>query len=263
MENSAQYRTDFIKTVEKITSYKDHYTVFRDFLEASFCAIAKTSLIGNHEEANKLEARYMKVVQSYEDKDDFRQFSKLLGLTAMSLTSLDCDFLGEVAGEIGALSKWKGQFFTPFSLSQLIAQINFPPKKVANWVDQRGYCTVSEPAVGAGGMILALARTLRDQGHNPEKMCFVEAWDVSETAFQMAYIQLSLAGIPAKLVWGDTLRMKVSASYLTPITHLFALRHGYGPVYGDHRVPKKEISPREVKFRKDSPCTAPQQIALF
>lgn len=264
MKTSTSLKADFCKLIRQIASYKDPHTVFRDFLESIFCALAKTSLPPTQaEQAQTLEDRYMRVVHSYKDLDDFRKFPELLSFVILGLQNQDCDFLGEVAGELGSLSKWGGQFFTPFALSQLIAQMNVSADSIATHVKDKGYFSVSEPAIGAGGMILALGKTFSEAGFDIEKTVYVEGWDVSETAFQMAYIQLSLANIPAKLIRGNSLSLERFETYLTPSTHIFALHPGYGPVYGE---PMTKTIPPSASQEVDvisSPFITPQQMNLL
>lgn len=59
---------------------------------------------------------------------------------------------------LGQGSKQAGQFFTPYHVSQLTAQI-----VTENAVN--GKYQVHEPSCGSGGMIIAVADKLRQQGH--------------------------------------------------------------------------------------------------
>ena len=60
----------------------------------------------------------------------------------------------------------------------------------------------------SGAIIIAFAEIMKKYGYNYQKQLFVEAIDISEMCFKMTYIQLSLLGIPAKVLLGDTLAMK-------------------------------------------------------
>ena len=68
--------------------------------------------------------------------------------------------------------------------------------------------TMNEPSAGAGGMIIAAAQSMKEQGINYQKSLRVVAQDLDWNAFYMCYIQLSLLGIDAKCIQGDTLENK-------------------------------------------------------
>ncbi len=66
---------------------------------------------------------------------------------------------------------------------------------------------------GSGGMIITYAETLKEQGYNYQNQLFVEAIDINETCFMMAFIQLSLYGIPARVMLGNTIELKFSTLF--------------------------------------------------
>lgn len=66
-------------------------------------------------------------------------------------------------------------------------------------------------------MIIAYAETLKEQGCNYQHQLFVETIDIDEMGFQMTYLQLSLYGIPARVLLGDTIAYKFSKILYTPM----------------------------------------------
>lgn len=75
---------------------------------------------------------------------------------------------------------------------------------------------MSEPACGAGGMVLAAADALQAQEINYQQAMHATAVDVDSTAVHMAYVQLSLAHVPAIIVHGYSLSMKEWGHWFTP-----------------------------------------------
>ena len=71
--------------------------------------------------------------------------------------------------------------------------------------------------VGAGGMILSFAKALKSININYQKDLLVEATDISDTCAYMAYIQLSLYGIPAIVYCGNTLTQDIRFKMETPL----------------------------------------------
>ena len=54
-------------------------------------------------------------------------------------------------------------------------------------------------------MIIAAVRVLKDRGLNPQRCMYVTAQDLDWKGVYMTYVQLSLLGIKAVAVQGDTL----------------------------------------------------------
>ena len=121
------------------------------------------------------------------------------------------DVLGEVYMATDLGSKSTGQFFTPFHLSELCAKMALP-----HWekeYSEHGTISLNEPSCGGGGMIIAAAKVMRDAGINPQRALNVVAQDLDWKGVYMTYLQLSLLGIRAKVVQGDTLADPYRAGY--------------------------------------------------
>jgi type I restriction-modification system DNA methylase subunit len=120
------------------------------------------------------------------------------------------DWLGELYMCSNTSSSRAGQFFTPFNLSRLCARLNAFKK------DNHGIITVDEPACGSGGLLLATAEKMRDDGINYTEEAFFHGADIDGRCVRMCYIQLSLAGVPAVIHKRDTLSMKTYETWFTP-----------------------------------------------
>lgn len=60
-----------------------------------------------------------------------------------------------------------------------------------------------------GGLILAMAKTLKKRNIDYQKDILVVAIDISDVCAFMTYIQLSLYGIPAIVYCGDMLKQEI------------------------------------------------------
>lgn len=215
------YRTELEKEFKHTAPYHHRHKVWDDFITCF--AIAIHNSVTKDED---LENKYLQIINQYEEKDRY-QFTKMTGLLTEAFEQNGFgDLLGEIymALEIG--SKNLGQFFTPYSLSKLCAQLTLD-KKV---IESKRYITTSEPACGSGGMIVALADAMHSEGYNPQQLLLANCVDVDQTAAMMCYIQLSLYGIPARVTIGNTLTMKFSRTMLTPMYHLggWAMKENMG-----------------------------------
>jgi len=202
------HQTQFIKTIKHLSSRYHLWQVFSDFCEMSALAMSNTMAFQQDRED-----RYLSIISRYNEKERL-EFPKMYSLTVEGLESMDCDFLGELFMHLELSSHWQGQFFTPFHLSLMMAQTN--TQDMEESLITREFVTVSEPACGSGGMIIALARALIDKGVNYQQVIHVSAVDVSSTAAYMAYIQLSLLHVPAVVYVGNTLSMEMREAFKTP-----------------------------------------------
>lgn len=70
-----------------------------------------------------------------------------------------------------------------------------------------------EPSCGSGGMVVATAQVLQKRGINYQKTLDVVCQDLDWSAVYMCYVQLSLLGIKAIVVQGDTLAESYKKGY--------------------------------------------------
>ena len=123
------------------------------------------------------------------------------------------DLLGPIYMELGSKSTrdWGGEFYTPEALSKAMAKMLMPSIES---IPKGKILTVCEPASGAGSMVLALADHMVDIGLSPLNMR-VTCVDVSRVACDMCFINMSLWGIPAVVVHGNTLSLEQHAAWRT------------------------------------------------
>lgn len=205
------YLKEFNSLLQNLDRSKTVSTVFEDFLSLSTYALAQP-FYRNKE----FEKSYLDIVNRYK-KEQAEKFSQMLALV-VALDDEYQDFLGKVFSLNCFGNARKGQFFTPYHVSKMMAKINCIELKEK--INQNNFITLSEPCCGSGGMIIAFAEAMREEGHNYQNQLFVEAIDIDETCFKMAYIQLSLLGIPARVMLGDSLACKFQRVLYTPFYFL-------------------------------------------
>ena len=136
-----------------------------------------------------------------------KDFADMTGMLVICLENNMEDALGKIYMQAGLGSKQTGQFFTPFHLSYLTAKIAVPEDAS----EQNPYI-MHEPSTGGGGMIIAAAKVLKDRGLNYQKCLKVVAQDLDWKGVYMTYVQLSLLGIEATVIQGDSLSGQVPAA---------------------------------------------------
>jgi N-6 DNA Methylase len=153
-----------------------------------------------------------------------RAYPELLAIAWGAIAEGGCDFLGSVASQMEVLSTQIGQFFTPYEVSRMIAAMTL--QDVGPLIEANGFVTISEPASGAGGMILAAADTLHSHGFDPSLHMLVNAVDLSSLCYHMTFLQLTLRGIPALVEQANSLSLERFEQAWTPATLPFYARHG-------------------------------------
>ena len=191
-------KKDIIKMINQITGRYSAYEVFTDWIRC--CSLAISNAVTWFPESvwKERERLYLDTVKKYKP-DEMKMFTEMFELLGETLEAEAADVLGQIYMESGMGSKAAGQFFTPFHLSKLCAELSLPEP------DEHGIFTVNEPSCGGGGMIIAAAVVLRDKGIDFQRKMRVVAQDLDWKGVYMRYLQLSLLGINAVCVQDNTL----------------------------------------------------------
>lgn len=206
-----EYKEQFLKCFNGFGGKYRRDQVFSDFI-----IMASASLHNAVAYNDELEDEYMQVVKKY-GRDELQRFSEMLSIVVMGLDCWICDFLGDLYMSLELGNSRAGQFFTPWHVSKLMAQITHGDG-LANM--DKEFITLSDPACGAGCMPIAFAEVMREAGHNPQKKLWVQCWEVDSTTARMCYIQLALLHIPAEIVIGNSLTLEVRQVMRTPAHYL-------------------------------------------
>ena len=147
----------------------------------------------------------MRVVKKY-DKDELAIFPEFFTHIVMGMEEYpDCDFLGELYMNLDLGNSKAGQFFTPYSICQLMAQVSINNDLLKDQIKKHGWISINDCACGAGATLVAAANYLRTIGINYQQQALFVAQDVDMTVALMCYIQLSLLGCAGYVVVGNTL----------------------------------------------------------
>lgn len=196
---------EIIKAINSLSGNKSPYQVFSDWIKCAALSISQSCL-----KIKKREQQYIETIKEY----PAQEFSKMAAMLAETIESFPGDVLGNLFMASGWGNKNTGQFFTPYSVSLAAARLqSYENNKTVK---------MNEPAAGAGGMIIAVAQAMKENGINYQKQLRVIAQDLDLTAFYMCYTQLSLMGIDAKCVQGNTLENQPFSNldenvFLTPM----------------------------------------------
>jgi type I restriction-modification system DNA methylase subunit len=205
--------SDLGKLMREAAGRRDLFDVFRDFIEMAACAISNT--VDLHHRAER-EERYLKTIGRYE-KHEQALFPEMLAALVERMEQGPDDVLGRLFSELELYNADRGQFFTPYELCKTIAALQIgDPTHMAAAIEAQGFVTVSEPACGAGAMIIAFQDLMRQAGFNPQTQMHATCQDIDSRGVHMCYLHLSLLHIPAAVILGNTLAVECREVWYTP-----------------------------------------------
>jgi type I restriction-modification system DNA methylase subunit len=192
-----QQAKDFIKILERLQPSRHSHEIFSDWL-----VMSAASLYSYKKDA-AIEEEYLAVAKNYA-KEELEQHAHLLAITVEALENTEQDFLGEVFTAATLANSRNGQFFTPYHVSHMMAEMAMEEKDFP----QNRVCKISDPCCGAGGMLIAGAMVMKNRGFDYQRDAFFVGQDIDHRCARMAFIQLSLLGMPAIIVCGNSLTME-------------------------------------------------------
>lgn len=200
-----------IDEINKMSGGYHAHDIFQDWVTMMAISISNQVIY-----KQSLEDKYLEIAKKY-TKEQLNKLCELSGRLTMLCENEIHDYLGEIYMGLNAGNVRTGQFFTPFHICELMAKIRMD-----------GYdgklITLNEPSCGGSGNILAFAKAMKEKGYNYQDLLQVEAQDLDFKCVYMSYVQLSLMGINAKVIQGDTLQMQRNYTFYTP---MYVLKGGF------------------------------------
>lgn len=190
------------KLYNKLCGRYSRYEVWQDMVWMVATAISNSV---DNRYFDQREANYMRIVQKYSE-DEIKVFPEFFTHIVLGMEeSPDCDFLGELYMNLELGNKHAGQFFTPYDVCRVMAEVTINEDLLKSQIEKHGWISVNDCACGAGATLVAAANILRSKGLNYQQQALFVAQDVDATVALMCYIQLSLLGCAGYVVIGNTL----------------------------------------------------------
>ncbi len=205
------HKKAIVAIVQQVGRRHGQHRVFSDVMECAAIAISNAVDMRSHA---KREERYLQIVGGYKP-DEVKLLPAVLGHLGAMLEEGMRDALGEVYSDLELTNAEAGQFFTPYHVAKLMAEMTVGAG-IKDEVERKGFITVQEPAVGAGGMVIALADAMLAAGVNYQQHMRVHGIDIDLRCVHMAYLQFSLLNIPAVVIHGNTLSAEEYSHWYTP-----------------------------------------------
>jgi len=212
VKKSEPLQKQFMRKLEDLSRSRGIREVFRELVEIMALFISN-SVDADHYDARK--ERYLQIVKPYSGTD-LGSMAELFAMVQLMIIEHDdnpCDVLGAIYMEIGAANQKSGQVFTPDYICRLMAAlVGIPPKQE---IMGKGCYTLNDPACGSGALIIGYIYEMRRAGIEYDKV-FATLEDIDIICVCMAYVQLSLYGVPAVVIHGNPLTMEEWSTWWTP-----------------------------------------------
>jgi type I restriction-modification system DNA methylase subunit len=263
---AADYQKELTKLISSLAYRHSAWQVFADFSEMA--AISMSNAVDLAQREGR-EARYLEVVKRY-SKEEIDKFPQMLAHLVEALEADPSDILGKTFHDLELHNKWAGQFFTPFPVCRMMAKMTLEQQAAEEIIAARGFVRASEPCVGSGAMVIALARAFNDVGINYQQHLHVTAVDIDLKCVHMAYAQLSLLHVPAIVVHGNSLSLEEHSHWYTPAHIMGGWNGKLKRAASDEKhevarveTPQEAPQPTEAQGRQEEKPEPPAQLTLF
>lgn len=188
-------------TLDRLSGRYPRWEIWQDFITMGAISIANV-IDSPYREAR--ERMYLERAKKYR-KEDLEALATMLGAVTVGMEhNPDQDFLGELYMGLNLGNEAAGQFFTPYHVCHLMAEVS-AGDNLAEQVEKNGWISVNDPCCGGGALLLAFANVCRKKGINFQTSVLFVAQDIDPTVAMMCYIQLSLMGCPGYVKVGNSL----------------------------------------------------------
>lgn len=145
----------FLKIFNSLCGRFNRWQVWQDFVMVTAIEISNATDKQNAPERTKT---YQTIISKYSDAEQ-NKFAELLAEVIMGMEqNPDQDFLGELYMLCELGNDASGQFFTPYDVCRCMVEISGGSDPAA---ENAGFFSVSDPACGAGALLIAFANLCR------------------------------------------------------------------------------------------------------
>ena len=207
-------KNHFMKCFRIIANDRHYYTAWSEVIEMFALTIINplTKTIYQSEENLKSiwdnrESRYLKIINGY-SKEKQELIPQMFACIVNEFeNNPEQDLLGQIYMELEISSPVAGQFFTPYSVCQAMAEMSIDKKSLTKTIKEKGYATLNDCACGGGATLIAGINTAARMFKrlNWRNHLLVVANDIDRICAYMCYIQLSLLGVAGYITIGDAL----------------------------------------------------------
>ena len=203
----------FVKLFDSISQWNSRWERWNDMVMLFAIEISNAVDSLHRERRNQT---YAAIAKKYKP-EEFQRFAPLLAELINNLEKNPFqDFLGAMYMDLELGSSSTGQFFTPYNICQMMAEVSLS-EDVKDRIEEHGWISLHDPTCGGGATLIGAAETLYRRNINYQQRAFFVGQDLDQTVAMMCYIQLSLIGCPGYVRVGNTLMDPPVAAGSSPL----------------------------------------------
>jgi type I restriction-modification system DNA methylase subunit len=198
IQRGQEHRRELVKLFNQLVGKYHSWQIWQDFIYLTAVELAQP-----FDFRQNREDEYKRIAKKYTEKERAlfpQMFTEMV--LAFEQEGL-VDILGEIYMQLELFNKWKGQYFTPLCVAELMAKVT--GGDIAAAVKESGYITVNKPSCGSGVMLIAFCKNAVEQKVNFQQSILFTAQDVDPVVAQMCFISLSLLGMAGSVMVGNTI----------------------------------------------------------
>ncbi len=216
--NVSAKETEFFKMFDRLAEESNRalHAVFEDFCLMGRCIVHNFGM--QEPILKRYMPKYEQCHMEYMERAKYYQQSQIILILNMLKTLSELlaeqpdDYLGRYFGQMRLDKHFHGQFFTPVHICEFMAAITLGDK-----LPTKKYIRIAEPTCGSGAMIIGAVRHFQKLGlKNLGGKLLIHATDIDSLCVNMAYLQLSILGLSAQIVHGNTLTLEAWDAFDTP-----------------------------------------------
>ena len=207
-----QHGKEFLKLFDKLTYSRSAWQVWEDLMTVMACSISN-AVDRTPDKFKRREEQYEIAIKNLGGVEVPAQIFNIVVIALEE--NPNQDFLGQLYMSLNLGNHWRGQFFTPYHVSELMAKITIGEEHQKE-IEKKGYVSVCDSCVGAGAMLIAAAAAFREYKINYQTSVVFVGQDIDPVVAKMAYIQLSLLGCPGYIIVGNSLLNPPTGHVLFP-----------------------------------------------
>lgn len=209
---------EIIKRINASVYRFDKHQLISDVFECGAITISNMVDLISKDEREK---RYLQIIKKYQ-KEEQALIAEIFSMIFALLSSVVYDNgrfydnLGELFMRCNQGSSSAGQYFTPYHVSEMMARMTIGDE-ILEKSKNDGILTLNDSCCGGGGMMMAALDVLKNKYNiNYTRNCFILCSDIDLRCVHMAYLQLSLAGVPAIVKHQNSLTCETWSIWKTP-----------------------------------------------
>lgn len=202
---------------------------------------------------------YLKIVQRYRNdrpqgEREIDHFCRAFGLLMQEMSESNAELLGEIYMQWEVMNHYTGQFFTPFHVALMMAQMmELGSEQKAESSEHSGSGFehyIGDPCCGAGIMFVAACKTMTNE--QVDQSLFV-GQDIDFTCVMMCCLNLTFFNMNGYVILGNSLSLETRRAFRTTRSYLGGSIcevpvEEVTPFVG--HLMKKEVAPIEPKAPK-------------